>query len=316
MAEEDAADVKYEEEFIINRRGLKLFTCRWLPRNQEPKGLVFLCHGYAAECSISMRDTGSRLAQAGMAVYGADYEGHGKTSGLHGYVPSFDGVVGDCCDFFTSVAERKENQNKKKFLLGESMGGAVALLVHRRQPSFWDGAVLVAPMCKIADEMKPNPLVANALIMLTKFFPTWKVVPGKDVIDASFKESKRREEIRNNPYFYKGRPRLKTALELLIVSEKIEKSLHEVSLPFLIVQGEEDRVVDPKVCKLLFDSASSLDKTLNLYPGMWHGLTSGEPPENIDLVFADIVSWLDQRIKQGTTECERKSGHDVRALSS
>ena len=29
------------------------------------------------------------------------------------------------------------------------MGGAVALLLHRKQPDFWDGAVLVAPMCKV-----------------------------------------------------------------------------------------------------------------------------------------------------------------------
>lgn len=29
------------------------------------------------------------------------------------------------------------------------MGGAIALLVHRRQPDSWDGAVLLAPMCKV-----------------------------------------------------------------------------------------------------------------------------------------------------------------------
>lgn len=29
------------------------------------------------------------------------------------------------------------------------MGGAVLLLLHRKKPEFWDGAVLVAPMCKV-----------------------------------------------------------------------------------------------------------------------------------------------------------------------
>lgn len=29
------------------------------------------------------------------------------------------------------------------------MGGAVALLIHREDPAFWHGAVLVAPMCKV-----------------------------------------------------------------------------------------------------------------------------------------------------------------------
>ena len=29
------------------------------------------------------------------------------------------------------------------------MGGAVALLIHKSDPAFWHGAVLVAPMCKV-----------------------------------------------------------------------------------------------------------------------------------------------------------------------
>jgi len=38
-----------------------------------------------------------------------------------------------------------------RFLLGESMGGAVVLLLARKKPDFWDGAVLVAPMCKVSN---------------------------------------------------------------------------------------------------------------------------------------------------------------------
>jgi len=29
------------------------------------------------------------------------------------------------------------------------MGGAVALLLHRKKPDYWDGAILAAPMCKV-----------------------------------------------------------------------------------------------------------------------------------------------------------------------
>jgi alpha-beta hydrolase superfamily lysophospholipase len=35
------------------------------------------------------------------------------------------------------------------FLLGQSMGGAVALKVHLKQQEEWDGVLLVAPMCKV-----------------------------------------------------------------------------------------------------------------------------------------------------------------------
>ena len=47
--------------------------------------------------------TATQLIKAGYGVYGIDYIGHGKSDGLHGYVPSFDELVQDCCDHFTNV---------------------------------------------------------------------------------------------------------------------------------------------------------------------------------------------------------------------
>lgn len=49
-----------------------------------------------------------------------------------------------------TYAERKENSKKLRFIMGESMGGAVVLLLHRKKPAFWDGAILLAPMCKVS----------------------------------------------------------------------------------------------------------------------------------------------------------------------
>lgn len=69
----------------------------------------------------------------------------------------------------------------------------------------------------------------------------------------------------------------------------------QVSLPFLVLHGEEDKVTDQKVSKQLFELASSKDKNIKLYQGMWHGLLYGEPEENINIVFKDIIDWLDRR---------------------
>ena len=220
-----------------NSRGTRLFACTWLPgKRRTPKALVFLCHGYAVECGVTMRGTGERLARAGYAVYGLDYEGHGRSDGLQGYVPDFELLVRDCDDYFTSVVRRSQsqsNKDSKRFLLGESMGGAVALLLHLRRPEFWSGAVLVAPMCKIADDMRPHPLVVNILRAMTSIIPTWKIVPSNDVIDAAYKTQEKRDEIRGNPYCYKDKPRLKTAYELLKVSLDLEQNLlHQVRIQF------------------------------------------------------------------------------------
>ncbi|KAF3784073.1 Caffeoylshikimate esterase [Nymphaea thermarum] len=204
---------------------------------------------------------GRRLASAGFGVFGMDYEGHGRSKGARCYIKKFSNIVNDCDDFFKSICEATEEYcEKSRFVYGESMGGAVALLLHRKDPSFWNGAVLVAPMCKISEEVKPHPVVINLLTTIEELIPKWKIVPAKDVIDSAFKDPVKREE---------------------------------VNLPFLVLHGEDDTVTDPGVSIGLYETASSRDKTLKLYPGMWHGLTSGEPDGNIDMVFADIVAWLE-----------------------
>ncbi|CAL9039872.1 caffeoylshikimate esterase-like isoform X1 [Musa acuminata AAA Group] len=289
-------EVEYREEYIRNSRGVRLFTCRWLPTSSSsPKALVFLCHGYGMECSGFMKGCGTKLAAAGFGVFGLDYEGHGRSMGARCYIKKFDNIVADCDWFFKSVCGSSENQDKCRFLYGESMGGAVALLLHRKDPTFWDGAVLLAPMCKISEKVKPHPVVVNLLTRIEEIIPKWKIVPTKDVIDSAFKDPIKREEIRNNKLIYQDKPRLKTALELLRTSMNLESSLTMVTLPFFVLHGEADTVTDPEVSRALYERAGSGDKTIKLYPGMWHGLTAGEPDDNVEAVFADIIAWLDRR---------------------
>jgi len=295
-------NVKYAEEFILNSRGMKLFTCSWLPVNQEPKALIFICHGYAMECSITMKSTAIQLVNAGYTVYGMDYEGHGRSSGLQAFVDNFDVLVDDCSIHFTNVCEREENRGKMRFLLGESMGGAVALLLHRKKPNYWNGAILSAPMCKMAEDMKPHPIVAAILNRVCNWIPTWKAMNSQDIVEVAFKEPDVRQKIRENDLCYKGPCLMKTGYELYRIATDLEQRLNEVSLPFLVLHGEEDKVTDEKASALLFEVASSKDKSVKQYPGMWHGLLYGEPQHNIDIVFNDIITWLDKRAVPGISK--------------
>ncbi|KAL1201269.1 Caffeoylshikimate esterase [Cardamine amara subsp. amara] len=289
--------VGYSEEFIENSRGMQLLTCKWFPVNQEPRALIFFCHGYAIDCSTTFKDIASKFAKEGFGVYGIEYEGHGRSGGLSVYIDDFDLLIDDVSSHFTKISEMGDNTKKKKFLMGESMGGAVVLLLHRKKPEFWDGGILIAPMCKIAEEMKPSRMVISMINMVTNLIPSWKsIISGPDIINNAFKLPQKRQEIRENPNCYNGRPRMKTMSELYRVSLDLENRLNEVTIPFIVLHGEDDKVTDKEVSKLLYEVATSNDKTLKLYPEMWHSLLFGEPPENSDIVFNDIVQWMQTRI--------------------
>eukprot|EP00245_Coleochaete_scutata_P013628 TRINITY_DN560_c0_g2_i1.p1 TRINITY_DN560_c0_g2~~TRINITY_DN560_c0_g2_i1.p1 ORF type:complete len:346 (-),score=51.01 TRINITY_DN560_c0_g2_i1:837-1730(-) len=224
-----------------------------------------------------------------------DYEGHGQSSGLHGYIKNFDVIVDDVIEAYSWVKGEESYSGKPYFLYGESMGGAVALKIHRKEPRLWDGAILLAPMCKISDDMYPPWIVVQALIFLARLFPTWKLVPTRDVCAQAFRVPEKRTLGYNNPTAYEGKPRLGTAVELLRTTDDIEAHLSEVSIPFLLLHGAADTVTDPSVSKALFEQAVSKDKSMLVYEGCWHALTGGEPDDIVKRVLDDIISWLDAR---------------------
>uniref|UniRef100_A0A2P2MQ91 Serine aminopeptidase S33 domain-containing protein n=2 Tax=Rhizophora mucronata TaxID=61149 RepID=A0A2P2MQ91_RHIMU len=290
--------LKIKESYEVNSRGLEIFSRCWLPEARPPKAVVCFCHGYGDTCTFLFEGIARKLATSGYGVFAMDYPGFGLSEGLHAYIPSFKMLVDDVVEHFSKVKEDPEFSTLPSFLFGESMGGAVALKVHLKQPNAWNGAVLVAPMCKIADDMVPPWAVKQLLIGIANILPKKKLVPQKDLAEAAFRDSRKREQAAYNVIAYKDKPRLRTALELLKVTQEIESQLQEVSLPLLILHGEADTVTDPSVSKALYEKASSSDKTLELYKDAYHALLEGESDENIIQVFKDIISWLDEHSRE------------------
>ncbi|XP_023915755.2 caffeoylshikimate esterase isoform X1 [Quercus suber] len=294
--------VKMEESYKVNSRGLKIFSKSWLPATSHPKAMVYYCHGYGDTCTFFCEGIARKLVSSGYGVFAMDYPGFGLSEGLHCYISSFDMLVDDVIEQYSKIKESPEFCNIPSFLFGQSLGGAVALKMHLKQPNAWDGAVLVAPMCKIADNMVPPWLLKQILIGVANFLPTIKLVPQKDLAEAAFRVVKYRELTAYNIIAYKDKPRLRTAVEMLKTTQEIEHRLEDVSLPLLILHGEADIVTDPSVSKALYEKARSSDKKLNLYKDAYHSLLEGEPDEMIIQVFNDIISWLDEHCIKNTSQ--------------
>jgi len=55
------------------------------------------------------------------------------------------------------------------------------------------------------------------------------------------------------------------------------------------VQGGQDKLVDPAGAQMLYDQASSKDKTLKIYDGLYHEVFN--EPERAR-VLGDVETWL------------------------
>ncbi|KAK9913241.1 hypothetical protein M0R45_037064 [Rubus argutus] len=198
---------------------------------------------------------------------GRDQLGHGFSEGLVAHIPDISPVVDDCISFFESFRARHA-PSLPSFLYAESLGGAIAIFITlRRVGKPWDGLILNGAMVGISAKFKP-PWPLEHLLFL---------VAAPEEADCQATRCH--------------------ALELLRVCKELQGKFEEVEVPLLIVHGGDDVVCDPACAEELYKRASSKDKTLRIHPGMWHQLI-GEPPENVELVFGQMVDWLRTRAER------------------
>ncbi|KAF3431716.1 hypothetical protein FNV43_RR26450 [Rhamnella rubrinervis] len=314
--------IKTEEWYERNSKGLELFSKSWIPEKVHLKVLCVFAMDMVIFALFSLKVcVAKRIAAAGYAVFAFDYPGFGLSEGLHGYINCFDGLADTAIEHYRKIKGRPELKGLPHFILGQSMGGAVTLKVHLKEPLEWDGVVLVAPMCKLSGrfelplsilglmtQRKPcvrlsanlypkgcetPAAVLKVLSLMSRVTPKAKLFPQKDLAELAFRELKKRKMAVYNVISYNGQTRLKTAMELLKATSDIERQVEKVSAPLLILHGAEDKVTDPQVSKFLYEKASSKDKTLKLYEEGYHCILEGEPDDRIFTVLDDIISWLD-----------------------
>ncbi|KAF2310773.1 hypothetical protein P3X46_031466 [Hevea brasiliensis] len=292
--------ILHQQSFMLNEENMNIFTQSWrLDSTFNPKGLVAMVHGYSSESSWLNELTAVAIAKNGFLVCALDLQGHGRSDGLPGHIPNIQPVVNDCIQFFDSV--KADNPKLPAFLYGESLGGAISVLICLQQRFAWNGLILNGSMCGISPKFKPIWPLEKLLPVAALFAPTWKVVASKPVASKSYKEEWKRRLVAKNPNRRTtGKPPAATALEFLRICEYIKGHCHELEVPLLMVHGEDDMVCDFNSARFVYESAASKDKTMRVFPGMWHVLI-GEPKENVELVFGTIFAWLGEHAPQAKT---------------
>ena len=264
----------------------ELYFQVWRGSGSSGKAVVLLVHGYA-EHSGRYQHVATRLAAAGYEVWSFDLRGHGRSPGRRCYISSFDEYLHDLQVFLDLV--RKNTPGKPLFLLGHSMGGAiVTLYVLAKQPEV-RGIVLSAPALKLSDNISPFLVTISQIV--GRLFPKLQTVK----LDSS-KICRDPEVVKlydADPLIYRGGTLARTGAEIVRATHRIQARMHEFTLPVLILHGSDDQIGDPAGSRQLHERAQSSDKTLKIYPGLYHEIMNEPEKEE---VLDDIVNWLDQHV--------------------
>lgn len=301
--------IYHQESFMINNKDMKIYTQSWQPNwisttHTRPKGFVAMVHGYCSESGWLFELNAVAIAKSGYIVCALDLQGHGYSDGPQGYISDMESVVSDCIQYFNS--QRSKYGNLPAFLYGESMGGAICILICLKQQSRndwpWNGMILSGPMCDISKKFKPIWPLEMLLPVAAFFAPSWRISCTKPPARRSYKENWKRKLVSKSPNRPEnGKPPAVTAKELMRVCKLIRAKCHELEVPMLIMHGGNDTVCDPEAAKFVFESAASKDKTMEIFPDMCHQLI-GEPNESVQMVFDTMMTWLDIRAALAKTK--------------
>ena len=85
--------------------------------------------------------------------------------------------------------------------------------------------------------------------------------------------------------------------ELFKAMNRVQAEAGSITLPLLIMHGECDSMTAPDGSRFLHDAVSSTDKTLKLYPELFHEIFNEPEREQI---IAELLTWCDQRVGSGS----------------
>jgi alpha-beta hydrolase superfamily lysophospholipase len=276
--------MQHIEGHFSGAEGVELYYQGWLPA-APPRARVIICHG-VADHGGRYQHVVARLVEAGYTVYAHDHRGHVRSGGVPLHVERFQLYVDDLATFCDLVSARETDT--PLYLLAHSMGSAIALRYVLDHAGAVDGLISSGTALYAGDGFPPWVLKLNQ--GLATFLPRLRLtaIPTQGVSrDITWVAATRRD-----PYIYHGAGTTRLGAEILRALEGLRPRLREITLPLLILQGENDILTGGKGAQLLYAQAASQDKTLKVYAGAYHEVFN-DLPEAREAFLDDLVAWLD-----------------------
>lgn len=263
--------------------GARIPVRTWLPAGRPTRAVVLALHGIN-DSRDGWEIPGPVLAADGIAVYAPDQRGFGAAPG-RGHWPGTDRLVDDAAEMLRQVDA--EHAGTPVYVMGESMGGAVAMcLAARPERPPAAGFVLLSPAVWSRGEM--GPLMTASLWAASTFLPNWRLtgrelplhVRASDNIAALYRLSYDPLTLKDT-----GTPSLRGLVELMTRAAAAGRHMRG---PVLVAYGAHDQLVPQAAMaaswRLLPDSARRA-----FYPMGYHLLMRDKGRE---AVIGDVAGWI------------------------
>jgi alpha-beta hydrolase superfamily lysophospholipase len=267
--------------------GLSLYYQAWMPpEGRRKKAVLINLHGLGDHSGL-YPNLASHFPAQGVALYGFDMRGNGRSPGQRAYLGSWEEYRGDLDACLKRI--REWEPNLPLFLLGNSLGGLVVLDYVLHHPGRVEGVIAAAPV--LGDVGVPPVLMALGRVM-SRVLPRFSLNVGMDLTGLA-RDPSIIEAVLADPHFHRrGTARLSTEVTAAIT--RVQQLAGSLSVPLLILHGTADRMVPPDGSRAFISQVRYPDRELREYPGAYHGLFADYGFEE---VLADLERWIERHIQ-------------------
>ncbi len=273
----------------------------WIDDTTSLKAVIVCVHGLGLHKG-TYSQFGERIAKSGYAVYAMDIRGFGSFLELPGERKcDFPRCLDDVYSALDMV--HKTHPGLPVFLLGESMGGAIALRVTAEHADMVDGLISSVPAAERYGQAK------NAIKVGVKLL----TAPNKEmnVTDVVVNQSTNKQELRDawlkDPLArFSLTP--KELLQFQHFMEANELSARKITkTPVLMVQGTSDKLVRHDANENIVNHIPSPDSQLVFVDSAEHLIF--EEGQFNNSVITLVSDWLQSHLKPSTAATTIKSSN-------
>ena len=279
----DGAAAPAPDLVFTMRDGTRLPAREWLPPAGTPwRGVILALHGFS-DSRDAWEIPAPGFAAAGYAVFAPDQRGFGATA-TRGTWAGTGPMLDDGAQLLGQL--RARYPGLRLVLMGESMGGALALCLAARNPSPADATVLLAPAVWGRPEM--GLVLASSLWIANGVAPGWSLTGREIPLDLAASDN--REAIlrfAHDPLTLRASP-VRTLSGLVDLMDAAQDAVPHLHGPVLILDGRRDQIVPPDATATAWAKLPA-EVRRGFYLGGYHLLLRDQARA---LVEADILAWL------------------------
>ena len=263
--------------------GVALPLRHW-PAKGPAKAVILALHGFN-DYSRAFEMPAAIWARKGIETYAYDQRGFGATD-HRGVWPGEARLIEDADSAIAQI--RARDPGLPLFLLGESMGGAVAMCAMAgQQPLPVDGVILVAPAAWAREDLGP---VANGLLWVMAHSLPWYTLTGEGLHIVPSDNQSMLAELFFDPLVIKG-TRTDAVYGLVQLMDDAYTAAPRLKGRIFVAYGVHEQVVDEDVAA---DMLRRLPRgpgapRIAIYPDGYHMLMRDL---NGGIVSRDIAAWI------------------------